>query len=96
MKYIVHDWDDDRCVRILENCRNAMAPKGRVLVVENVIAKGNAKNLAKLLDVNMMVLPGGKERSREEFRALLSRAGLRLKRVVPTAAGLGIVEAMAA
>ncbi len=96
MKYIIHDWDDAKCIRILTNCRNAMAKGGRVLVVDNVIPKGNAKNWGKLLDINMMVGPGGKERTREEFRDLMARAGLRLMRVVPTRAGLGIVEAVAA
>ncbi len=96
MKYIVHDWDDEKCIRILKNCRAAMAPEGRILVVDDFIAKGKAKTLAKILDVSMMIMPGGRVRSREEFGDLLSRAGLRLKRVLPTAAGLGIVEAAAA
>ena len=56
----------------------------------------NTRQRAKLLDINMMVGPGGKERTREEFRALLAKAGLRLTRIVPTLAGLGIVEAVAA
>jgi hypothetical protein len=96
MKFIIHDWDDANSIRILENCRNAMAKGGRVIVVDNVIPKGNAKNWAKLLDINMMVAPGGKERTREEFADLMVRAGLRLTRVYPTKAGIGIVEAVAA
>lgn len=96
MKFIIHDWDDEECVRILDICRNAMAKGGRILIVENVIPKGNAKDWAKLLDINMMVAPGGKERSREEFDALMARAGLRLTRVYPTKAGISVVEAVAA
>ena len=75
MKYIIHDWDDDKCVRILGHCRAAMAPDGRVLVVEHVIPPGNAPDWGKLLDINMMVVPGGQERTREEFRDLFARAG---------------------
>ena len=93
MKYIIHDWTDDQCVRILGNCRRAMAPDGRVLVVEHVIRPGNAPDWGKLLDVNMLVLPGGQERTREEFAALFTRAGLRLKRIHKTAAALSILEA---
>jgi hypothetical protein len=95
MKYIIHDWDDAKCIRILENCRNAMAKGGRVLVVDSVIPKGNAKDWAKLLDINKMVTPGGKERTREEFRDIFARAGLRLTRVIPTKSDLSIVEAVA-
>jgi adenine/guanine phosphoribosyltransferase-like PRPP-binding protein len=96
MKYVVHDWDDEKCIRILRNCRAAMAPKGRVLVVDDFIAKGKIKTLAKILDVSMMIMLGGRVRSHAEFNALLGHAGLRLARVIPTRAGLGIVEAMAA
>jgi hypothetical protein len=96
MKYILHDWDDDKSVAILGNCRAAMAPDGRVLVVEHVIPPGNAANWGKLLDINMMVLTGGQERTREQFRDLFARAGLRLKRVVPTACPLSILEAVRA
>lgn len=94
LKYILHDWDDDVCVRILTNCRAAMAPGGRVLVVENVITAGNRPHFGKLLDVNMLVLtPGGRERTRAEFGTLFARAGLRLRRTVPTSMAMGILEA---
>jgi hypothetical protein len=96
MKYVIHDWNDDQCGQILGNCRIAMAPGGRVLVVDHIIPKGNAANWAKLLDINMMVLPGGKERTRAEFEALFRSAGLRLKRIVATKTPLSILEAVAA
>jgi hypothetical protein len=96
MKYIVHDWDDDGCIRILSHCRDAMAPGGRVLVIENVIEPGNRPSWGKLLDVNMLVMLTGKERTKAEFRDLLARAGLALRRVVPTASPISIVEATAA
>lgn len=93
MKYILHDWDDRKCVAILANCRDAMAPHGRVLVVEHVIPPGNAANWGKLLDINMLVLTGGQERTRTQFRDLLARAGLRLTRVVATTCPLSVIEA---
>ena len=96
MKYIIHDWDDEKSLRILGHCRTAMAPGGRVLVVDHVIPPGNAPNWGKLLDVNMMVGPGGQERTRKEFQELFSRAGLRLTRVIPTACPLSILEAVRA
>ena len=96
MKYIIHDWDDAKATRILRNCREAMAPEGVVLVVDHVIPPGNGASWGKLLDVNMLVMPGGMERTREEFRALLAGAGLRMRRIIPTACPLSIVEAVAA
>ena len=95
MKYIVHDWDDEKGVRILQNCRNAMAEDGRVLVIDHVVAAGNRFDWGKLVDINMMVMLGSKERTKDEFRKLFARAGLRLKRVVRTASALSILEGVA-
>ena len=92
MKYIIHDWNDDLCVKILENCRRAMAPNGRVIVVDTVIPPGNDPHWGKLLDINMLVGPGGRERTRSEFGQLFKRAGLKVKRIIPTASPLSIVE----
>jgi SAM-dependent methyltransferase len=96
MKYILHDWDDERCATILENCRRAMPPNGRVLVVDTVIPPGNDPHWGKILDINMLVGPGGRERTRSEFVQLFARAGLKLKRIMPTACALSIVEGVAA
>jgi hypothetical protein len=96
MKYILHDWDDERCVGLLALCRDAMAPGGRVLVVENIIEPGDRPSWAKLLDINMMALLTGKERTKEEFGALFARAGLHLRRVHATASPISILEAAAA
>ena len=96
MKYILHDWEDALCLRILGHCRDAMAADGRVLVVDHVIPPGNAPGWGKQLDINMLVLPGGQERTREEFRDLFARAGLRLVRIHPTACPLSIVEGVRA
>jgi hypothetical protein len=92
MKYIIHDWDDEKALAILRNCRKAMAPSGRVLVLDHVIAPGNSADWGKLLDINMMVGPGGKERTRDEFRELFAKAGLRLARVIPTPLPVSILE----
>jgi O-methyltransferase domain/Dimerisation domain len=94
MKYILHDWDDEQCVRLLSNCRHAMTAEGRVLAVEYVIATGNRADWAKLVDVNMMVTLGGRERTKQEFHDLFARAGLTLKRVIPTESPLSILEAV--
>jgi hypothetical protein len=96
LKYIIHDWDDEKAMRILGQCRDAMTPEGRVLVVDHVIPQGNSADWAKLLDVMMLVGPGGQERTREEFRGLFARVGLRLSRVIPTACPLSILEAVRA
>ena len=96
MKYILHDWNDAQCLQILGHCRDAMAEGGRVLVVDHVVPPGNGADWAKLLDINMLVGPGGQERTREEFGDLFARAGLRLVRVVPTACPQSILEAVRA
>jgi predicted O-methyltransferase YrrM len=96
MKYILHDWDDAQSKQILSNCRKAMAKGGRVLVVDNVIPKGNEPHWGKMLDMNMLVLTPGKERTETEFRELFAAAGLRVARIVPTACPLSIVEGFAA
>jgi len=95
LKYIIHDWDDEKGVRILQNCRKAMAAEGRVLVVDHVVAAGNKFDWGKLIDINMMVMMGSKERTKDEFRQLFARAGLRLKRVIRTASSLSILEGVA-
>jgi hypothetical protein len=91
MKRVLHDWDDERSARILANCRGAMNEKGKVLVVEHVIRPGNHPDRGKLLDMQMLVI-GGRERSKEEFATLFTKAGLKLTRVVPTNCPLSIVE----
>jgi hypothetical protein len=94
MKYIIHDWDDERAHVILANCRRAMPDGARLLLVETVIAEGNAPHFGKLLDLEMLLFTGGRERTEAEYRALLARAGFRLTRVVPTRSPLSIVEAV--
>lgn len=95
LRAVIHDWDDDASIRILTVVRHALAKDGKVLLVERVIAPANEGRDAKFSDLNMLVGPGGRERTREEFDALLESSGLRLERVLD-AGGSSIVEAASA
>jgi hypothetical protein len=97
VKSILHDWPDDMCVTILTKCREAMAPGGRLLVVEGLISPAPQAMYLKLLDLLMMVMTsGGRERTESEFAGLFTRAGLKLARVVPTESPMCVIEAYAA
>jgi hypothetical protein len=91
LKSIIHDWDDDRAVEILSRCREAMPRLGRVLLAELVLPDSAAPHFGKLLDIAMLALTGGRERTAAEYATLLERAGLRLARVVPTASPYSLV-----
>jgi hypothetical protein len=95
MKHIIHDWDDDRASVILGNIHKALGGRtgGRVILLEGVIQAGNVPDLSKLIDLEMLAMPGGRERTEEEFRALFARSGFELTRVVPTQSPLSVVEA---
>ena len=93
MKHIIHDWYDDKASQILANIRKVLPKDGRVLLVESVIAEGNEAGLGKIMDLEMLVMPGGKERTEEEFRRLFESAGFTLTRVVPTRSPLSVIEA---
>jgi SAM-dependent methyltransferase len=93
LSHIIHDWTEDQCVAILGNCRRAMGPTGRLLIVEMVLPDGNAPHPGKLLDLAMLVMPGGQERTEAEYAALLGRAGFELRRVVSTRSAVSVVEA---
>ncbi len=84
LRYILHDWDDASCVRILTNCRRAMAPGGRVAVIERLLGEMGDAHAAALMDLNMMVVLGGRERDRSEYEQLFAASGLRLTCVTPT------------
>jgi len=93
---ILHDWDDGQCAKILRNCREAMLPGAKLLIIEQVIPPRNEPSLGKWLDLHMLVLLGGRERTEAEYASLLSAADLKLDRLIPTAAGASILEATAA
>jgi hypothetical protein len=94
LKWIVHDWDDEAAVKILTNCRTAMAPAGRILLVELVVLEGAAGSDATRIDTTMLVFTGSRERTEGEYRELLQRAGLTLIKIIPTASAFDILEAM--
>jgi hypothetical protein len=93
LRHIIHDWDDDDAVSILRNCRNAMNPEGRILLVETVIPPMNEPCFGKWLDL-MMLIVGGRERTKEQYRQLLPQAGLKLNRIISTAHEISIIEAV--
>jgi hypothetical protein len=94
LKRILHDWSDEDCLRILRSCREAMTDTSRLLVVDAVIPPGNARHPGKVMDILMMVLGEGHERTAREFEELLARAGLHLSNIITTASALAIVEAV--
>jgi orsellinic acid C2-O-methyltransferase len=100
LKHVIHDWDDESAVRILENCRRAMGPQAKLLLVEGVyptrIDNSPESNGAAANDVNMLVCTGGRQRSEAEFRSLYAAAGFRLTRVIPTRAASCVVEGVKA
>jgi hypothetical protein len=84
LKRILNDWDDAKCITVLQRCREAMAPDGRLLVMQGVLRPGNTPDPNKDLDLAMLALNHGRERTETEFRALYDEAGLRLSRIIPT------------
>jgi len=94
LKHIIHDWDDARCRRVLANIARAMAPSGRVLIVEMVVPDERVPHPSYFLDITMLaVTSGGRERTRDEFAALLASAGLELVTIHPTPSPVSVVEA---
>ena len=73
---MLHDWDDESCVKILRRCREAMEPGGRIAIIDFLIADGDDPGIAALMDLNMLAMADGKERSLAEFDELLGKAGL--------------------
>ena len=94
LKKVIHDWDDARAAAILKSCARAMAPNATLLLIEPVIASGNEPSFAKLLDLFMLVWPGGRERTEFEHGSLLAGVGLELRRTVATTSALSILEAV--
>jgi hypothetical protein len=92
LRHIIHDWHDERALTILQNCKKAMPAHAKLLVIENVIPPGNEPSFGKWLDLNMLVIPGGKERTEAEYRDLYAKAGFRLTRILPTPAAVSVIE----
>jgi SAM-dependent methyltransferase len=88
---VIHDWDDERATVALRNCRRVIDPNGTLLLVEEVIPPGDAPGTGKLSDLNMLVGPGGQERTEAEYRALYTAAGFALTQVIPTQSRMSII-----
>jgi hypothetical protein len=95
MQHIIHDWDDEPALKILGHCRQALQgqPKGKLLVVDSVIPEDSSPHFGKLLDLEMLLMPGGRERTEKEFRALFAKAGFEITRVLPTRRSDSVIEA---
>jgi len=93
LKQIVHDWDDERATRLLSNCHRALTSGGKLLLVEMVVPADNRPSPAQAMDLNMLVILGGRERTEAEYRRLLADAGFRLERVIPTHSPFSVIEA---
>jgi alkyl hydroperoxide reductase subunit AhpC/2-polyprenyl-3-methyl-5-hydroxy-6-metoxy-1,4-benzoquinol methylase len=96
LSHVIHDWSEEQCLTILGHCRRAMNPGGRLLLIEMVLPHGNTPHPGKVLDMMMLVGPGGRERTEEEYAKLLAKAGFRLTRIVPTESAASIIEAVPA
>jgi len=96
LSHIIHDWNEDQCLTILGHCRKAVKSDGRLLIVEMVLPAGDVPHPGKVLDMVMLVCPGGQERTEAEYTPLLRKAGFRVTRVVPTETAVSVVEAVPA
>lgn len=92
LKWIIHDWPDDKAVEIMTHCREAMATGGRVIVVDMIVPDGPDYGLTLFADMNMMLMAGGRERARDEFESLCQLSGLRIVSVTPTPTSLSVIE----
>jgi hypothetical protein len=96
MKHIIHDWPDDLCIKILKACRKGVNAGGKLLVVDHVIQPGNTFSPGKFLDLQMLIFPGGCERTEKQFRELFAAGGWQLTRIIPTVALDSIIEGIPA
>jgi SAM-dependent methyltransferase len=93
IKKVVHDWNDEHAAVILRNCRKAMQPNGKVLLAETLVPPGDEPDRIKSIDVVMLVVTGGRERTEAQYASLFDAAGLRLERVIQTRGPISILEA---
>ena len=92
---VIHDWSDDESVSILQAIRKAAPPHAKLLLIEEMMSAGVGQDWAKVMDINMLVLIGGKQRTQEEYAALFDKAGFSFTREVDTGTGMSILEAVA-
>jgi hypothetical protein len=96
LKHILHDWDDAKSVAILETIKKAMKPTSKILVVEFALPHDATPSPAHFMDLNMLVMLDGRERTSEQYGALFAKAGLRMSRFIQTPSPIGIAEAVLA
>jgi hypothetical protein len=96
LKHIIHDWYDDKNEKILRNIREVMPEGAKVLIIDAVVPPPGEPHFSKFLDLEMLMLPGGMERTAEEFETLLTKSGFKLTRIIPTPSPISIVEAVKA
>ena len=92
LKWIIHDWNDEQSVAILKNCYRALPDNGKLILVEAVVPATSEPHFSKFIDLNMMVMTGGRERTESEFHELYAKSGFRLTRVVPTESPFSVIE----
>jgi hypothetical protein len=93
LSFILHDWDDESCLRILRNVKDAAAPGAHLVVIESVIPPGDGPHPAKLIDLTMLAMVTGRERTAEEYDKLLAAAGYTMERIVPSPTPFSFLEA---
>jgi len=95
MQHIIHDWNDERSLRILANCRRALEgrPHGRLIVVDSVVPETSEPHMSKILDLEMLLMPGGRERTEPEWRELFRKGGFEITRILPMRAAENVIEA---
>lgn len=96
LKLILHDWNDETCLSILKNCRRAINPGGRILVIEMLIGEIGTPGSAAMMDMDMLVMLGGRERNLEEYKALFTAAGFRFSNTTPSSTPFALIEGDAA
>ena len=96
LKHILHDWKDDECVSILRNCRGAIKPSGRVVLIEIVLPDVDPPRYATQVDLTMLAVLGSRERTLEEYKILLAAADFRFISLTPTGTPFSLIEAVAA
>ncbi|MGI8634183.1 MAG: methyltransferase, partial [Segetibacter sp.] len=95
LKHIIHDWSDEECLTILNHCRKGIETGGKILVVEMVVPEGNEPSISKLLDLSMLAILTGRERTANEYETLLKKAGFEVTKIVPTMSPYSIIEGVA-
>lgn len=93
LKDILHDWDDEKAITILRNCRRSMNDSARLLVMERILPPGNDPMIGKLIDITMLVFTGGRERTQAEYAALLEAAGFKVTGIFSSTLDTSVIEA---